>query len=432
MKIERKDLDKSRVELIVEEKVENIKKLRALVLKDIEQNADIKGFRKWAKIPEAVLVKEFGEERINSMVIEKAIDTMYRESLKKEKIIPVAQWEIKEILSENPLKIKIEIEVLPQVEIKDGYKSIKLKKQKIEVKESEVKWALEDIEKKFTKFEEITDKKSKLKMWDRATVDTQGYDLKWKELENTDMKNYPLVLGANILVPGFEEQLVGAKLWDELEIEVEFPKDYHNAGFSGKKTKFKVKINKFERAVKPEFTPEFIESLRGKKLDLDGFKKLIQSEIQETKEANARIEEEQKLISELLKYVKIDMWDKLVAEQTNRVFEEVKNNMSQQWIKMSDYLESLKLSEPDYKEKHLKQTALTRLQGELILAKLAQIEKVSIDDATMKKEIEKIISEFQAKDVVARLKELYVPGNQYYEELKQRMVYRAIIDSFFV
>ncbi|MDF1682247.1 MAG: FKBP-type peptidyl-prolyl cis-trans isomerase [Patescibacteria group bacterium] len=121
------------------------------------------------------------------------------------------------------------------------------------------------------------------------------------------MKDYPLVLGSNILVPGFEESMVGAKLGEELEFPVEFPADYHNKDFAGKKTTFKATIKKFEKAVKPEFTPEFIEQLRGQKLDMDGFKKLIKEEIKDTKESNARIDEESMLIDELLKVTKLEV-----------------------------------------------------------------------------------------------------------------------------
>lgn len=430
MKITRKDLENSIVELVVEESTENVAKARKNALKHLQENAEVKGFRKGSKIPEDVILRQYGEDHINKMAIDYSIDKMYKDSIREEKLIPVAQWVIKEIISQSPLKIKIHIEVLPNVEIDKKYKDISLEKTEIKVSADEVKKSLEDIEKRFTKFEEVTDKRSKLKMWDRATIDTQGFEND-KLLDNTSMQDYPLVLGSNILVPWFEEQLVWAKLDDELEIDVNFPEDYHNADFANKKTKFKVTIKKFERAVKPEFTEEFIEQLRGKKLDLNGFKELIKEEIRETKESNARIEEESKLIDELLKVSKLEVWENLLKNQIEKVFSEIKENMASQNIKMADYLESLKMSEEDYKENHVKETALKRLQGELILHKLAEIEKTDISEEEMKKEIEKIMSKFENQEVLNRLKELYVPGTKYYEELKQRMVYRNLIESFF-
>ena len=418
------------VELIVEQDTDSVAKHRKQALGYLEQNAEIKGFRKGAKIPENILLRQFGEEHINKMTIDFAIDSMYRDALRQEKIMPVAQAEIKEIISESPLKIKIHIEVLPEVAIDKKYKDIKLKKQKISVSAAEVKAALEQIENKFTKFEEATDEKAKTKLGDRITIDTDGFEGD-KMLENTSMRDYPLVLGSNLLVPGFEEQMVGAKVGDDLNLPVEFPKDYHNADFAGKKTTFKVKIKKLEQAVKPEFTPEFIEQLRGQKLDLDGFKKLIKEEITETKESNARIDEENKLIDELLKVTKLDIGEKLMANQVEKVFGEIKENIAKDGMKVSDYLESLKMDEETYKEKHVKDIALKRLQWELILHKLSELEKIEVSEDELNKEIEKILAKFQSEDVLKRLKELYVPGTNYYEELRQRMGYRKLIDSFF-
>lgn len=428
MKIERQNLANSIVELVVEETVDNIAQYRKEVFKDIEKNAEVKGFRKWAKIPEVVILREYGEDRINHMAIEKAIDNLYRNALREANVLPVAQGEIVEIISESPLKVKIHIEVLPEVTVEDSYKKVSLEKKHATVDDSEVEAALKDIQTRFTTYTEVDEA---IVMWDRVTISTQGWDKEGKKLENTNMDNYPIIIGSKILVPGFEEGLVGHKKDEEFKLDINFPADYHNPDFAGKETVFDVKINKVEKAKLPEFTEEFIEQLRGKKLDLAGFKDLIKEEILETKEANIRMEEEIKLVEELVKHTKLEVGAKLLAHQIDRVFEEIKQNMAQSWIKMADYIESLKLTEAQYKENHVKESALRRLQGELILAKLAELEKIEVSEEEAKTEIDKIISRFGNKEVIARLKELYVPGNRYYEELKQRMIYKKTIDRFY-
>ena len=428
MKIERQNLANSIVELVVEETVDNIAQYRKEVFKDIEKNAEVKGFRKWAKIPEVVILREYGEDRINHMAIEKAIDNLYRNALREANVLPVAQGEIVEIISESPLKVKIHIEVLPEVTVEDSYKKVSLEKKHATVDDSEVEAALKDIQTRFTTYTEVDEA---IVMWDRVTISTQGWDKEGKKLENTNMDNYPIIIGSKILVPGFEEGLVGHKKDEEFKLDINFPADYHNPDFAGKETVFDVKINKVEKAKLPEFTEEFIEQLRGKKLDLAGFKDLIKEEILETKEANIRMEEEIKLVEELVKHTKLEVGAKLLAHQIDRVFEEIKQNMAQSWIKMADYIESLKLTEAQYKENHVKESALRRLQGELILAKLAELEKIEVSEEEAKTEIDKIISRFGNEEVIARLKELYVPGNRYYEELRQRMIYKKTIDRFY-
>jgi len=422
-------LPKSIVELVIEESAANVAKFRKEVIVSASKNADIKGFRKGATIPEDVIVRQFGEEVIAQMTIEKAIEWVYRDTLSKEKLMPVSQAEIQEVISQDPLTVKIQVEVFPVVEVKDTYKKVKLTKNKLSVSAKEVEAAMNDIQTRFTHFHE-SEAWYAAKMGDRVTIDTDGYE-KGEILEATSMRDYPLVLWSNMLVPGFEEDMVGMKVWEERELDVVFPKDYHNTEFAGKKTKFKVTAKKIEHAHKPEFTPEFIKDLRGQDLDLKGFKELIKKELLETKEANDGMEREMKLIEELLKHTTLDIWDKLLAQQIEQVFNEIKENITKDGVKVADYLASLGLSEEEYKTQHVSATALKRLQGELILNKLMELEKVEVSDADMKSEVEKVMAQYGSPDVLERLKELYVPGTKYYEELRRRVAFRRLIDTFF-
>lgn len=429
MKLEKNKLPKSKIELIIEEEAKNIARERKHVIDHLKETAEIKWYRKW-QVPEEILVKKYGEEYINQMVIDHAIDHLYQDAVRQEKLIPVSQAEIVEIVSQEPLKFKVHVEIFPEVKIKDGYKKIKLKKNKIDVSDKEVEAALTDIQTRFTKFEEAKDD-YKAKSGDKVIIDTDWYDSKWTLLENTSMKDYPLVIWSKIMVPWFEDGLVWKKKDEEIDLPITFPKDYHNKDFAWKETNFKVKIKNIEKSLKPEFTPEFIKDLRWKDLDLEWFKALIKEEIRETKEMNSRIEDEKKLIDELLKVCELDIWDNLMKNQIEKVYDEIKENISRDGLRIADYLESLKLDENSYKDKHVKPVAEKRLQWELILHALQQKENVEVGDDEMKKEVEIIMARFSSPEVVEKLKDLYVPWNKYFEELRQRVAYRKLIDSFF-
>lgn len=429
MKIEKKLLPKSILELIIEEETKNIARERKHVLDYLKNTADVKWYRKW-NVPEAIIIKKYWEDYINQMVIDHAIDHIYQDAVRQEKVVPVAQAEIVEVISESPLKFKAHVEILPEAKISDEYKKIKLKKTKIEVTDKEVEDALNDIQTRFTKFEDAEEGYT-INMWDKVTIDTTWYDKDEKVLENTSMNDYPLVIGSNMLVPWFEEGLIGKKSWEEVVLDITFPADYHNTLFAWKETVFKVSIKKIEKSVKPEFDAEFIKQLRGKDLELEWFKALIKEEIRETKDMNARVEEEHKLIDELLKVTELELWDKLMLNQMDRVFDEIKENLTKDNLRMVDYLESLRITEEEYKDKNVRPVAKRRLEWELILHKLMEVEWTKVEDAEMDKEIETIMARFSSEDVVNRLKELYVPWNKYYEELRQRTAYRKLIDSFF-
>lgn len=418
------------VELTIEEESKNLLKLRKKVLTDLAKNANIKGFRKGWKIPEDILVKHYSEAQIATLIVDEALQSLYGKALKEHALLPVTQWEITQIISQDPLKVVLKVEVFPEVVLDEKYKKVKLKKTHTEVWDNEVENALQDIQTRFTHFDAVKDDYQS-KMWDKVYINTQGFDLKWKHLAHTDMQNYPLILWSNILVPWFEEWMVGKKVWENFELDVTFPKDYHNKDFAGKKTKFKVDILKIESAHSPEFTPEFIKQLRWKDLDLEWFKSLLKQEILETKELNARMQDETQLIDALSKYTTFDYGEKLLEQQIKKVFEEVKQNISQSGAKVADYIASLWLTENDYIEQNIKPIAIKRLTWEFILHKLSQTQNITISSDEIQKEIDTILKRFESPDVLKRLKELYVEWNNYYEELKQRLVYRKIIDSFF-
>jgi len=430
MKSEIKRLDNSIVELTIEEWAKNVNKYRQKAIDYLKDNAKIDGFRKWSKIPDNLIVKNFWEAHIASMTVEYAMDELYKQALKKHNLLPVSQAEIKEVVSNSPLKVIVNIEVFPEIEIDKSYKKVKIKKTEVNVEDSQVDKALEDIQTRFTKFEKAEDD-YKCVIWDRVTIDTDWYDDDWNLLETTSMRAYPIQLGSNMLVKWFEESIAWSKNGEELEFDVVFPDDYHNAEFASKKVKFKVKVNLIEKSVKPEFTPEFIKDLRWKDLDLEWFRALVKEEIRDTSETNARLEDENKLIEELLKITKLDIWKALLANQIEKVFVEIKENIVQSWAKVDDYIASLGMDEETYKEKNVKSIALRRLQAELILHRLMEMEKFEVDEKEIGEEIEKIIDRYGNDEVKTKMRELYKAGTKYYEEVKSRINYRKLIDTFF-
>ena len=143
------------------------------------------------------------------------------------------------------------------------------------------------------------------------------------------------------------------------------------------------------------------------------------------------MEEETNLIEELLKITKLEIGANLLKNQIEKVYGEIKENITKDNLKISDYLDSLKMDEETYKDVNVKPVALKRLQGELILHKLNELETIEVKEEEIKKEIEKVMERYGSADVKEKLAELYKPDTKYYEELKQRMEYRKLIDSFF-
>lgn len=431
MQVTKKKINAYTVELTIKESSAEFQKAKKAALAEISQNANIKWFRKWATIPEEVLEKTYWKEMIEAQAIDEMINMIYPKALKKENIIPTWPANLKDLKSKDPFEIVLEVEVLPEITIDEkALKKVKIKKQTVEAKKEEVEMTIKEIEKRFIKFEEIEGTNAELQ--DKVTIDTIWHDKKWwAEIAETRVKAFPLVLWSGSFIPWFEDKLVWSKVWDTVEFEITFPADYHSKEFQSRKVFFVANVLKIEKALKPEWTDDFIEQLRWVKTDFAWFKEIIEKEILEEKERRARYEDETKLLAELEKIAKIELGSHLIEHETERVYSEHKHDLEAQGINISHYLEHLKKDELTYKKEAIEPEALRRLKAELILEKLKEIVKAEVTDEEVNEEIERILSQYTSIEVKEKLKAKLVPGDTYYEDMKNRLKYKKIVDSFF-
>ena len=410
-----------------------------LAIEDFRKNGKINGFKP-GTAPDNVIIKQFGQSAIDQHAVDIIIDKIYPKILKKENIIPVAPGNITELKSTNPLEFVIEVEIFPEVTIDEKkLDAIKVKKTNFKVMKKEIDEEIEAIKRRFTHYHEAgvhaddgaDTSHTAIENGDRATVTAQGYDKKGGDaIPETAVPSYPLVIGSGNFIPGFEEKLIGAKAGDEVAFDITFPADYHSEEFKGRKVHFVVNVEKVEKPHAPEFTEDFIEKLRGVKTDLEGFKEIIKKEISARKETENRRKDEDTLMKKMLEAATIEVGPALVANEVNQVFAEHSENLAQQGLNMKQYLEHIKMDEESYKETIVKPEAERRLKAELLLRKIREIRKVEATEAEIKEELEKIIAQYQNAEVVARLREKLVPGDMYYEDIKNRLAYRKTVDMF--
>lgn len=423
----------------VKESGAEFEKAQKLAIEDFRKNGKINGFKP-GTAPDNVIIKQFGQSAIDQHAVDIIIDKIYPKILKKENIIPVAPGNITELKSTNPLEFVIEVEIFPEVTIDEKkLDAIKVKKTNFKVMKKEIDEEIEAIKRRFTHYHEAgvhaddgaDTSHTAIENGDRATVTAQGYDKKGGDaIPETAVPSYPLVIGSGNFIPGFEEKLIGAKAGDEVAFDITFPADYHSEEFKGRKVHFVVNVEKVEKPHAPEFTEDFIEKLRGVKTDLEGFKEIIKKEISARKETENRRKDEDTLMKKMLEAATIEVGPALIANEVNQIFAEHSENLAQQGLNMKQYLEHIKMDEEAYKETVVKPEAERRLKAELLLRKIREIRKVEATEAEIKEELEKIIAQYQNAEVVARLREKLVPGDMYYEDIKNRLAYRKTVDMF--
>ena len=426
--------------LTIKESGAEFEKARKHIIEDIRNNGKVKGFKQGSDIPEAVIVREYGDALIQEKTLDKMISNLYPKALKKENITPVAPGNITEVKSVNPVEITLEVEVFPEIEI-DTKKldAIKVKRTPVTVDEKDVDTEIEAIKTRFTHFhtagahtEDGADTSHlQIEKGDRATVTAQGYDKKGGEaIRETYVPSYPLVIGSGSFIPGFEEELIGAKVGDEVGFVITFPADYHSEEFKNRKVYFTAKIENVEKPHTPEFTPEFIEQLRGEKTDMAGFREIIKKEIIAKKESETRNKDEDTLMKEILAISTFEVGPSLLSNEIDQIYREHASNLEQQGLDIKGYLEHIKKSETEYKETVVKIEAERRLKAELILRKIKETRKTDATDEEIKTEVDKVIAQYGSPEVIDRLKAKLVPGDTYYEDIKNRLIYRKVVDTF--
>lgn len=424
---------------IKESRVE-LEKARKQVMEEIRTKGKVKGFKQGSAIPDAVIVREFGEAAIEQQALDTLVEKLYPKVLRKENIIPVAPGNITEIKSTDPVELVLEVEVFPEIEINEKkLDKIRVKRTPVKVEEKEIDAEIDAIKSRFTHFHNAGEhtedgadtSNEKVEKGDRVTITAQGYDKKGGEaIKETSVPNYPLVIGSGSFIPGFEEELIGAKVGEEVGFNITFPADYHAPEFKSRKVHFTAKIEKIEKPHTPEFTEEFIEQLRGVKTDMAGLREIIGNEILAKKEQEVRNKDEDTLMKQMLEVATFEVGPALLAAETNQIFSEQVANLEQQGLNMKMYLEHVKMSEEGYKDVIVKPEAERRVKAELLLRKIREVRGIEATEDEVKAEIEKVIAQYGSPEVVERLRAKLVPGDAYYEDIKSRVTYRKVVDGF--
>ncbi len=429
------------ISITIKESGVEFEKAKKAVIEKIRTEGKVKGFKQGSAIPDTVIIREYGESFIEQQALDHVVEKLYPKVLKKENILPIAQGCITEVKSTDPIELTLEIETLPEIEIDEKkMNTIKVKKTPVTISDVDIDTEIDEIKARFTHFHEAGDHTDDgadtsnltIEQGDRVTISAQGYDKKWGEaISETRVPNYPLVIGSGSFIPGFEEHLIGAKVWDEVSFDITFPKDYHSDDFKGRKVYFIANIEKIEKPHTPEFTPEFIEKLRGKKTDLAGLREIIRSEITTKKESDTRAKDEDTLMQQMLEVATFEVGPELLANEIDQLFREHSANLEQQGYNMKMYLDHLKKSEESYKDEVVKPEAERRLKAELLLRKIRELKGTEATDEEIKSEVEKVIAQYENEAVVTRLREKLIPGDAYYEDIKNRLAYRKVVDTFF-
>ena len=341
-------------------------------LAEAQPDVEMKGFRK-GKVPMALLKKQFGG-RVLGEAMQEAIDGAMSKHFEDSGDRPAMQPEVKMSNEDwkegDDVEVEMSYEALPDVPDFD-MKSLKLEKLVVKADKKAVEEALSSLAETSQDFSDRK-KGAKAKDGDQVVIDFKG-SVDGEEFEGGSAEDYPLVLGSNSFIPGFEDQLVGVKAGDEKDVKVTFPADYGAANLAGKDAVFACTV----KAVK-EPKPAAIDDELAKKFgaeDLDALKGQITERLEAEYAGASRAVMKRKLLDLLDEKVAFDLPPSLVEAEAGQIAHQL-------WHEENPDVEGHDHPEIEPTEEHTK-LAERRVRLGLLLAELGQKNEIEVSDAEM-------------------------------------------------
>ena len=341
----------------------------------IKKDVTVDGFRK-GMVPFDMFVSKNGVEPLYNDAIDILLATEYKNTLDEVKEMPVVQptVDIKDI---NKDGISIEYTFISKPEIKLGeYKKLGIKKETAKVTSKEVD---EEIAKLQTKYAEIKVKESgKVENGNTAIIDFEGF-LDGKPFEGGKGENYPLEIGSNTFIPGFEEGIIGMSVGEEKDLNLKFPENYTEE-LKGKNVVFKVKVNIIKERVLPQLDEDFFKDLGYDDVKTaDELKAKIKEQIKTRKEA----EIENKYIEDCLKLatskMTIEINPEIIDDEIHRIIDQVSEQLKMNGLTLEQYMQFTGMTHEDL-HKQYEETATNRVKERFLLEEVAKEEKIEISD----------------------------------------------------
>lgn len=384
--------------LTFEVSTEHIEKGLKAAFDRVKKDLNVPGFRK-GKVPRQMFNQMYGEEALYEDALNFVLPELYEAAIEEAGIEPVAQPKINVESMEKgqPWVITAEVVVKPEVKLGD-YKNLTVPKQDRSVTDEEVE---ENLAQKQQSQAELVIKEAAAENGDTVVIDFEGFkdDVAF---EGGKGENYSLELGSNSFIPGFEEQLVGTKAGDDVEVKVTFPEEYQAEDLAGQEAVFKVTVHEVKAKELPELDDEFAKDVDDEVETLAELKEKIKAELVASKEAAAEAAIEEAAISQAVENAEIvELPEVMVHDEVHRGMNEFLSNMQNQGISPELYYQISGTTEADL-HKQFEGEAETRVKTNLVIEAIVEAEKFDVTDEDIQAEIDDLASQYNMEAAAVR------------------------------
>lgn len=383
MKVTVENGENQQVTLTIEVEAAEVNKAVDQACKRLANRVSIPGFRK-GKAPRMIVERHVGKDA----VLQEAFDIVAPKALSKafdeQKIDPVTRPSVDIETLEEGKDLVFKATVTPRPEVKLGdYKGLNVPKNEVNITD-------EDVEKQLKTFQDRQGKLvdapegAEVKDGDFTTLDFKGF-VDGEAFDGGEGKDYPLQIGSNSFIPGFEDQLVGAKIGEERDVNVKFPEEYHAKELAGKDATFKCTIRSIKTKELPAIDDELAKKV-SKFETLDELKADIRKNLEENAERTAENDQKSAAIEMATNNITVDIPAVMIDNRVTAMIQEMAMRLEQQGMKLEQYLQYAGTDIAKLREQY-RETAEKNVKTDLMLEEVAKAENIKVEAKDLDEEV---------------------------------------------
>ena len=354
---------------------------------------NVPGFRK-GKVPRKIIEMNYGEGIFYEEALNNLLPEAYDKAIEDLELEPVdtPEVDIEQLEKGKPIIIKIEVTIKPEVKLGD-YKSIEIEKIEYNVTDEDVDKELKAIQEMNGRIIDASHREVREK--DILTIDYEGY-VDGEQFEGGTAEDQKIEIGTGKFIPGFEEQLVGKKKGDKVDVKVVFPEDYFEESLKGKEALFKVTIKEIKEKELPILDDEFAKDVS--EFDtLEEYKQSIREKLEKEAKDKEQFEIENKVIEKVVELSEMDIPEVMIDNQVENEIGQFEYRLRMQGLDIKQYLKLTNTTIEDFKEQ-IRPLADKKIRADLVLEKIAKVEELEITDKDIDAELEKWAMEYNQED----------------------------------
>lgn len=418
MSLQVEKLEKNMAKLTIEVSAEDLDKAMQAAYQKAKGKISIPGFRK-GKAPRKMIEQMYGKGIFLEDAANALIPEHYSKALQECDLEIVSQPEIDVTQAEpgKPFIFTAEVAVKPEVTLGD-YKGVEVPKTETTVTDEDIDAEIKKEQEKNSRTVTVEDRGAE--NGDITTIDFEGF-VDGVAFDGGKGTDYPLTLGSGSFIPGFEDQLVGAKTGDHVEVNVTFPEEYQAKELAGKAAVFQCDVKKIEAKEFPELDDEFAQDVS----EFDTFaeyKEDVKKNLTEKKEKEALRAKEDAAVEKAVENAEMEIPDAMVLTQARQMVDDFGRRMQQQGLSMEQYFQYTGLT-LDKMLEDTKPQALKRIQTRLVLEKVAEVENIQPSEEEVEEEIKKMAEAYKME--ADKIKELL--GDAELTQMKKDMAVQKAV-----